>query len=470
MPRLILKVDSLIKINLSLVVLLLLIPFMLSPYQFIDGLTYSALAHNLAIGEGSWLSPFYSNSLYHNFYEHPPLSFWMQSFFFWLLGDHFLVDKVYGLLSALLLLWLIRKSFKKMVPLFYKGFNWLPIVLLCTAPIFFFALRGNLLEIPLSLFTFSAGMLLVFWFRKRTWYYLPLAGILVFMAVLTKGPVGLFPLAIPVLYTIVFQEKWLKSLLPTLVPTVLSCGIIYLLYILNEDFKSYADVYFERQFLASLAGEREVTVGSRFSILIRLLQELVVPILLAVRSARIAKKAGFHFEKEAQRLAVLCIAIGLSATLPFLVSTKQRAFYLTPGLIWYAMGLSIFIVPWLKVAMGRIETQLEKWLKPTIWLLVLMLVGFSAYRFNRFPGGKEKLGALYTQLVELPKEPMPIMLAQELSKDWGVYGYITRFTNLSSTVREERAHYIIGNPKTAIPEGMREVSSSDYFVIFERIQ
>lgn len=443
---------------------------MLSPYIFIDGLTYSALAFNLANGEGSWLSPFYSNSLYHNFYEHPPLSFWIQSIFFRLFGDHFLVDKLYGFLGALLLLWMILKGFKSLVSDAHRRFGWLPIALLCTAPIFSFALRWNLLEIPLSIFTFSAGLLLIFWFRKPKWFQLPLSGILVFLAILTKGPVGLFPLAIPVLYILVYSQKWFKALMPTVVPMAISFGLIYLFYASNDDFKNYADVYFERQFLASLSGEREVTVGSRFSILLRLLRELVVPILLAVRSVRIAKKAGFQFEKDILRMAVLFIAIGLSAVLPFVLSTKQRAFYITPGLIWCAMGLAILIIPWLKVAIDRVEKRLVKWLKPTIGLVLLMLLGFSIYRFNRFPDGKEKLGALYHQLVELPEEPLTIMLAPELSKDWGVYGYITRYTKLSSTVREDYADYIIGNAETSTPKGMREKSSSEYYVIFERVE
>ena len=368
------------------------------------------------------------------------------------------------------MLFLIRKAFRKVVPEFYVDFAWLPIALLCTAPIFFFALRGNLLEIPLSVFTFSAGMLLIFHCKNPNYYYSPMAGVLILLAILTKGPVGLFPLAIPVFYTIVYKKRWTYSLLPTLIPAAIAFGIIAMFYATNEAFKIYADVYIERQFLASLAGEREQTVDSRFSILLRLVRELVVPILLAVRSFRIAKKAGFMFDTEARRLAILLALVGLSATLPFVLSTKQRAFYLTPGLIWFAMSLSILIIPWLKVAMKRIEPLLQKWLKYSIPMLVLLLIGISAYRTNRFPGGKEKNAALYHQITELPKKQVPILVAPEVGKDWGIYGYLARFSTLSTTVREEKAQYIIGNQETPVPEGMRELSSSEYYVIFERVE
>lgn len=46
--------------------------------MFVDGVTYAAIARNLAQGNGSFWSPFYTATLYPQFFEHPPLGFALQ--------------------------------------------------------------------------------------------------------------------------------------------------------------------------------------------------------------------------------------------------------------------------------------------------------------------------------------------------------------------------------------------------------
>src|SRR5262245_12228702 len=56
--------------------------------MFVDGVTYASVARNLAEGRGRFWAPSYTATLYPEFYEHPPLGFWLQSRWFRLLGDH----------------------------------------------------------------------------------------------------------------------------------------------------------------------------------------------------------------------------------------------------------------------------------------------------------------------------------------------------------------------------------------------
>ncbi|WP_019218068.1 hypothetical protein [Legionella tunisiensis] len=46
-----------------------------------DGIIYAAIAKNLSLGYGSLWQPYYSQTDFSSFYEHPPLVFYFQSLF-----------------------------------------------------------------------------------------------------------------------------------------------------------------------------------------------------------------------------------------------------------------------------------------------------------------------------------------------------------------------------------------------------
>ena len=68
--------------------------------MFVDGVTYASIARNLAAGRGSFWSPSYTATLYPVFHEHPPLGFWLQSWWFRMFGDHLFVERVYTVAVA----------------------------------------------------------------------------------------------------------------------------------------------------------------------------------------------------------------------------------------------------------------------------------------------------------------------------------------------------------------------------------
>jgi len=78
-----------------------LVPRVAHRGMFVDGVTYASIARNLALGRGSFWSPSYTLTLYPQFHEHPPLGFWLQSWWFRLLGDHLFVERAYSIAVAL---------------------------------------------------------------------------------------------------------------------------------------------------------------------------------------------------------------------------------------------------------------------------------------------------------------------------------------------------------------------------------
>ena len=68
-----------------------------------DGLEYANVARNMAEGLGTFWNPYHDDLLHPVFHEHPPLVFWIQSFFFKLFGEGPYFESFYGLLVGLVI-------------------------------------------------------------------------------------------------------------------------------------------------------------------------------------------------------------------------------------------------------------------------------------------------------------------------------------------------------------------------------
>ena len=75
---------------------LLVLPRMLSHGMFMDGVVYASIARNMAENYGNFWQPYYTETVYPIFYEHPPLGFWLQSWAYRLCGDSVYVETWWG--------------------------------------------------------------------------------------------------------------------------------------------------------------------------------------------------------------------------------------------------------------------------------------------------------------------------------------------------------------------------------------
>ncbi len=172
--------------------------------MFVDGVTYASIARNLAEGRGTFWEPSYTATIYPRFFEHPPLGFWLQSLWFRVFGDHLFVERAYAAVAALVTAALIALIWRTLnATTSEKNYGWLPVLLWIAVPIVSWAVVGNLLEVTVSVFTILAVACVVFAALSTStaaavgWGIA--SGLAVIGAFLTKGPVGLFPLAAPVL-------------------------------------------------------------------------------------------------------------------------------------------------------------------------------------------------------------------------------------------------------------------------------
>ena len=84
--------------------------------MFIDGIWYAVIARNLAEGNGSYWFPQFSQTIFSDFHEHPGFVFWLQSYFFKILGDSFWTERIFSGIQYLFNLILIILIWKKIFP------------------------------------------------------------------------------------------------------------------------------------------------------------------------------------------------------------------------------------------------------------------------------------------------------------------------------------------------------------------
>jgi 4-amino-4-deoxy-L-arabinose transferase-like glycosyltransferase len=428
----------------------LLLPTLVQDGMFLDGVTYSAISKNMANGIGGFWNPHYTNTLYPSFHEHPPLIFIIQSFFFRVLGDGIYTERIYCLLTAILTatgIVLCWRLYNKKNDL--EKYSWLLIVLWITIPLIFWSYKNNLLEDSMCVFTvFSVYFISKSLIENKIIYLVP-GSVLIVMAFLSKGAVGLFPIVVPVIFSLVFRiKKHGKSIFYNVCLIVLTVSLFYLLSILIPELKKNIFAYFEQQVLPALANQREMTTNNRLSILIDLITELIFPlaILLFITISRWIKARDLNFPQNKESLFFLLVAI--SASLPLIISLKQRKFYLVPSIPFYILSIAFLVVPYLKVTIENITIPVLTWLKKISYFALSFVILFSAFCYGKYSRDEEKLKDIYAVSMAIPDGTI-IGTTKDLCKDWSLVAYMSRIGNLSLDCDSARDYYLINKKNIA---------------------
>jgi 4-amino-4-deoxy-L-arabinose transferase-like glycosyltransferase len=343
-----------------------LVPRLAHRGMFLDGVTYAAIARNLAEGRGRFWEPFYTATIYPAFHEHPPLAFWLQSLWFGALGDRWYVERLYCLAAAILITALIAVTWRAIyadgpgdaaADRDRRDQEWLPILLWMAAPVVSWSIVGNLLETTVCVFV-TASIAVIARTHRGTAAGATIAGavsgLCVAGAVLSKGPVGLFPLAAPMFLALMPERRrsavWCAAGQWT---TVAACAAV--LWNIPSARQSLS-AYFSVQITAALAGQREVS-GSSFTIVIELVQGVWLPMIVTIGLAAIAARAWIPPAPRDRQIAIVFTLIGLSGTLPMLISPKQTGHYLMPAVPFYAIGAAAVVAGTLASFGARLSSR-----------------------------------------------------------------------------------------------------------------
>ncbi|MFT7244436.1 MAG: hypothetical protein ACI82A_001793 [Candidatus Azotimanducaceae bacterium] len=359
--------EKLLQTSVLILFLLIVHQGLVGPSMENDGLIYASIAKHLAEGHGSFWFP-YSMFDETAFHHHPPLALWTQSLYFRILGDHFWVENLYQV-TALILILITMTALWREIELTERG-AWMPHLLFLTAPIVAFVFTDNFLEVTLTVFTTVAVFCQVKGItgsaNRNMW--MVAAAIFTIAAFLSKGPVGLFPLAAPLILGFALQlplGNILRGYVVYIGAIALGCIILYAL----PDSNRSLTAYIEFQWIGTAEGIRPNLHGRGY-LTTQLLYNLLIPLTL---TAFLVWRRGFVWNRR----ALGWLLIGLSASLPLLISPRSFKWYIVPCLPFFALYMAALVQSHAPTPQSRRRFYL--FITATSLLIAFVYVGIRDY-------------------------------------------------------------------------------------------
>ncbi|RKZ14800.1 hypothetical protein DRQ50_08415, partial [bacterium] len=434
-----------------------ILPILAGEGTFFDGLIYAVLSNNYAEGLGTLWNPHFSTTIHPTWHEHPPAGLWLMSLFYRALGDGPLVEHVYSLFTAVVsggLLVLVWRELVRREPEL-RSLGWLPLLFWLMNPQVTWSYSNAMLENTMTIFVLAAFWLLLKGLEAgaRFWAWSLAAGVAVVAAVLTKGPVGFFPLVSVGLARLVWgRTTWSRVVVMSALMTAVVALAGWLLWAWPEAHQGLGK-YVNTQLLLSLKGSRGGSPdwpGFLEDILNTHLPALgVTVILLGVGWRR--RMLGL-IRRENRRLALFLILLGCAGSLPVGLSPRHSLFYLLPSFPFYALGLAALVAPVAAALIremrpaGRIHRILQVL---TVVLLAAVLV-VSATRIGGYSRDEQQIRDLKVMrdyLVELGGENgargVVIGSCADMRRHFTLMTQFARYGGMAFTNKAEGFRYLV---------------------------
>jgi 4-amino-4-deoxy-L-arabinose transferase-like glycosyltransferase len=412
----------------------LTVPRMVQRGMFGDGLMYAVIARNMSVGVGSFWSPTYSPTLQPEWFEHPPLALGLEALAFRLLGDHLFVERVYSLatfaITALLIVAIWRRLHRA------SDLEWLPLFLWVLPSIVTWAVINNMLENTQTVFTTAAVWLVVLGAEARSGgraaMLAALAGLASAAAVLSKGPVGFFPLAVP-LFTLLLPRRPGPGRLALMIAA--ACGAMAIaaaLVALGDEARHAMSEYAGKQVMASLRGERETNADplSAFrhlglGIAARML--VICGLCWLLTRPRPPRALG-------ATPAWFFLAIAMAASLPIAASPKMVGHYFLPSVPFFALGIASLALPPVEVIVSRAGARARAIVLTAAAALVVASVAVPLSAGPIEPRDEEMIRNLDAVAPAMPRSTT-IGTCEQAGSNWGLHSYIQRWFRVALDAR-----------------------------------
>lgn len=416
---------------------------------YFDGGIYAGVARNMAEGVGSAWSPYFSQTLFPVFAEHPPFMMWVESLGFMVFGDTIAVEKSFSLLTFAVAGVLLFKMWMRL----HDG----DVVMQRAAPIALFMVliagrmkwgfANGMLENQLIIFTLSAVLLIVTAYDRRLGVsslsrvsLIACAGLAISLAVFTKGPVGLFPLATPAIYWFCFRRP---SFAAVVLDSLILVAIVVLLFLVLWSFDASREAtqrYLAAQLLPSLAGDRG-NFGGGLSAVRNLIGvngysfAITALVLVVFRRWNMAVPDAVLRKKRMQSAAFLLL-VGCSASFPILASPRVTNFYFNPSLPYFSTGFCVLCAPVLLGGLSRLGERWQNrlWIASSVFLAAsVVIVGLN---FGRMGGDKrviENASAIAEAVCGASKTAcrQTVSACGKVWEDWPLHTYLQRYYKVS---------------------------------------
>lgn len=439
---------------------ILLLPKVFQQGIFFDGLIYSSVSNNMANGQGSFWDPSYSQTIWLHFHEHPPFALGLQSIFIKVFNGAFFAEKLYSLLMGIVSIIFITKiwksSFKEKA---IQSLWWLPLFLWILTPKVFWVINNNMLEGTLMAMTLGSIYFSLKGIRTKKHHFFFVAGLFLIFASLTKGPVGLFPLAFVPFYFLIFKNDF--KIKPALKASLLVLGsfivLLGLLFLIFPESHVFIENYFNGQVVSSIQGKQRV--GSRLNFLKDIIMELLPMLIVSLIFIGIRYRSVRTNLKTHGKTALLFFAVGCSAIIPLFISPKLSQFYIVPGIPYLAIGFATLIAPEMaslmeKMKINSITSKAFTYIGTAMILFALVFAVIKAGKVDRDHDIHHDM-ELVSEVVE---NGSIISISGHMKEDWTTISYFQRFHQISFDLKNDSLNYILLLNTQKIPEGYESLN------------
>ncbi len=324
--------------------------------MFLDGLLYATISRNMAEGLGTFWKPYLSNTLYPEFYEHPPLALGLQSIWFRVFGDSIYVERFYSLFTFIIVGYIVVLIWEKLTE--EKKNGWIPLFFWIIISGVAWSAANNMLENTMSVFVCLSVLFYLNSIDNQRFLWIVLAGLSLSLGLLTKGFFCLYIWSFP-FFIWLFKRKRNFTQMATDSFILISSTIlpIALLYFFIPAAQNNMLNYFNKQVLGSINNIQ--TVDSRFAIIRMFFESTILPLALGsiVIIVALKQKIKRNLFTQNSRAALIFLLVVLSGILPIMISLKQSGFYILTVYPLFAIGLAYYLYPILNPAIAKIKSK-----------------------------------------------------------------------------------------------------------------
>jgi 4-amino-4-deoxy-L-arabinose transferase-like glycosyltransferase len=397
--------------------------------MFLDGMFYASVARNLAAGQGSFWEPSFSKTVYLQYFEHPPLGLTIESAAFRILGDTFATERIYALVMLALAAWVMTRLWRSLLPAEY---DWLPLCLWVLPAVVTWGVVNSMLENTMVVATTASVWATVSAARAATaraavgWALA--AGLLIDAAVLIKGPVGLFPLATPVLLAILpatARPQWKWTLGVVAAVFLVSAAAVAFMPILQNATEQYVENQLSPVFSHRPPVSLQIEAVWRHlagGILIRI---AIVPVALWGLARWQGRRPGVP------RAAWFFTAVALSASLPLMASPKISGHYFIPSVAMFALAAGAFAWPAIEALVLKAAAPVGRWLPAAAGASLLVAAALVVLLHGVVqPRDVDQVASMDTVGTFVPHGAI-IGTCVDAGAEWGLLAFLQRFLAVS---------------------------------------
>ena len=411
--------------------LILVSKSLLTEGMFFDGVTYASISRNMAEGLGTFWNPHYTQTLYPEFRQHPPLALGMEALAFKAFGDQWWVEKAYSVLMFLLSGLFISLIWKRTTN--NLSWAWLPLLFWLAMPLVFWSATNNLLENTMSVFVLLSVYLMIVSYQLNHKIWLILSAFALLLAFLSKGFTGLFPLVFPFMYCAFDQKrKWIQGPIDSLILVFCLAVFAGIMFLVCPGSFAYLKDYIRLQVIGG--GLHEATVASRFYIVFCLLQQLLIPLVMVValvicKAKNMRNNKVFEFPSDKVWFYIF-LMLGLLGVLPIMVSVKQRDFYMLAALPFFALASGHITLSMVNMWLPKVTPQVGRWITIGSSCIVLLGLVLNIIHIGKY-GRDEALIEEVKQRIAEMQDDNTIEISPEEYTQWAKHAYYMRYGKIS---------------------------------------